>query len=440
MGNDKNSSKVSEGNEKSPEEVESSEIEKEDQAADEADESSDVASTETTSDDDDAVPDTAESDAGIEDAEVVLDRSADEEALAGGEDAAESEEILEETPPTPAPARQQPSGPSTGGLVFGGLIAGAIGFLVATFAVPEGWPNPPADPNEVMQAEIDAQAERIEALVAEVAALQDAPAAVAPAVDVDLGPLDAQVSGLVTRLDAVSDELAAASERISALETSPAPEVIVAPVPDVDFDAEMETFRAELEAAADAARAEVAAAQARAAEIEAQAQAAAEAAEAAAMVATQRAALAEVSAAIESGAPFVDALEVLPNAPDALTSVAGEGVPTLAALRAAFPNVARAALQGAQDVPADASATERMAAFLRKQTNARSLSPREGDDPDAVLSRAEAALNDGNLDAALAEISGLPDAATQSLSGWIAEAETRSAAIAAAQSLGNELN
>ena len=154
----------------------------------------------------------------------------------------------------------------------------------------------------------------------------------------------------------------------------------------------------------------------------------------------QRAALAEVSAALESGAPFSEPLAVLPDAPDALASVAGEGVPTLAALRSAFPDAARSALRDMHDVPADASATERLAAFLKKQTNARSLSPREGDDPDAVLSRAEAALNGGDLGLALSELSGLPDGAIDSLSGWIAQAETRVAATAAVQSLSNELN
>lgn len=440
MGNDKNSSKVSEDKENSPEDADSTEVQEEDQNVNEADESSDDESVEVSSELEDGEVEPVHDETVIEDAEIVPEDESDAEDGAESDVVGDIEDILEETPPQSPPVHTEPSGPSTGGLVFGGLVAGAIGFLVATFAVPEGWPNPPADPDDVMQAEIDGQAEQIEALVAQIAALESAPAPTAEAAEVDLGPVEAEMAALAERIEALTEELAAANGRVAALENAPAVAPVITPAPDVDFDAEMETFRAELEAAAEAARAEVDAAQARADEIEAAALAAAEEAEAAAQIATQRAALAEVSAALESGAPFAGALSALPNAPDALTTVANEGVPTLAALRAAFPDAARAALQDAQDVPADASAAERMAAFLRKQTNARSLSPREGEDPDAVLSRAEAALNDGELDAALAELSGLPEEAAQSLAGWVAEAETRSAATAAARSLGNELN
>ncbi|MBT8459195.1 MAG: hypothetical protein KJN60_05985 [Boseongicola sp.] len=422
---------MSEDKENSPEDENANEIKGEDQTVEETDESSDDESLEASADEEEGESQPDEGENEIEDAEIVADGDTpDQESRDGDASAA-----AEETPPSSVPAKVEPSGPSTGGLVFGGLVAGAIGFLVATFAVPEGWPNPPAVPNDEMQAALNDQAAQIEALVAQIAELEAAPAPTA-AVEVDLAPVDAEISSLAARIDALSEQMASAAARVTVLESAPAP----ATVPDVDFNAEMDSFRVELEAASEAARAEVEAAQLRAAEIEAEAAAAAEAARIAAELATQKAALAEVSAALESGSPFGEALEVLPDAPDALTAVADEGVPTLAALRAAFPDAARDALQAAQDVPADASTTERMAAFLRKQTNARSLSPREGDDPDAVLSRAEAALNDGDLGAALSELSGLAGEAAQSLSVWVGEAEVRAAALAAAQSLSNELN
>jgi hypothetical protein len=47
-----------------------------------------------------------------------------------------------------------------------------------------------------------------------------------------------------------------------------------------------------------------------------------------------------------------------------------------------------------------------------------------------VLSRAEAALAAGDLDAALAELGALPEAARAPLAGWIATVETRRAAEA----------
>ena len=424
MANDKNSSKVSEDKDNSPEEAEESK-----------DVSSDDDKVESAESPEDGGVDTLEGDASdssdvedngdvIEDAEVIAEHSELLDALNEAPDEKPAEDVVS-TPSAPvAPVEK---GPSTFGLVFGGLVAGAIGFLVATFAVPEGWPNPPADPNGAIEATLESQAGQIEALAARIAELDGATG------DVDLSPVQDGIAGLSDRIDALSGDLAAAVARVEALENAPPAEVVTAPLPNMDFDAEMETFRAEIEAAAAAARAEVEAAQARASEIEAQAQAAAE-------KAMQRAALAEVSAALESGAPFSDAMAVLPEAPDALTSVASEGAPTLPALQAAFPDAARNVLQGMQDVPADASAADRFAAFLRKQTNARSLSPREGDDPDAVLSRAEAALSDGDLETALAELTALPDGAQDALGGWVSQARTRVAAMSALQSLSNELN
>ena len=436
MANDKKSPKGSKDKDNSVEDIAEAE------AVVEADaKQGDAESSEDQQDDtalvDDAVASDVSEDATIVDADTIEDAEviAEDGELLEALSEAKAEDVPAAETPAAEPTSFIQEGPSTFGLVAGGIIAGAIGFLVATFAVPEGWPNPPADPNDAMQAAIDSQADQIEALVAQIAALENAPApdATAMPADVDLSPVQNSLADLSGRLDALSGELSAAAERVAALENAPAPEQLAAPAPDVDFDAEMETFRAELEAAAAAARAEVEAAQARADEIEAEAQAAA-------AIALQRAALAEVAAALESGAPFVAALNALPTPPDALVSVAGEGVPTLAALRAAFPDAARGALQEAQDVPADASATERMAAFLRKQTNARSLSPREGEDPDAILSRAEAALNSGDLTSALSELSGLSPEASQSLSDWISQAETRVAATSAAQSLRDELN
>jgi len=424
LASDKNSSKVSEDKDNSPEEVEESQDVSADDGKGEGAESPEDGGVDTLEGDAPELDDVEEASDRIEDAEVIAEDSELLDALNEAPDEKPTEDVVL-TPREPVSNAEK--GPSTFGLVFGGLVAGAIGFLVATFAVPEGWPNPPADVTDVIEAELANQAGQIEALTARVAGFDGMSG------DVDLSPVQEDIAGLVERIDALSGELSAAVARVEAVENAPPVAATGTPLPNLDFDAEMETFRAEIEAAAAAARAEVEAAQARASEIEAEAQAAAE-------MAMQRAALAEVSAALESGAPFSDALAVLPEAPEALTSVAAEGVPTLTALRTAFPDAARAALQNMQDVPADASAADRFAAFLRKQTNARSLSPREGDDPDAVLSRAEAALSDGDLETALSELAVLPEGATDALGGWISLAQTRVAALSAVQSLSNELN
>jgi hypothetical protein len=86
-------------------------------------------------------------------------------------------------------------------------------------------------------------------------------------------------------------------------------------------------------------------------------------------------------------------------------------------------------------MPEDAGAMERFGAFLRSQTGARSTAPRAGDDPDAVLSRAEGALAEGQIAAALTLLEALPEAGRAEVAAWRAAAEARLAAVDAAEAL-----
>ncbi len=86
-----------------------------------------------------------------------------------------------------------------------------------------------------------------------------------------------------------------------------------------------------------------------------------------------------------------------------------------------------------------ASWTSRIATFLETQTGARSLTPRAGNDPDAILSRAEADLTKGDLAAALKEVMALPDAARPAMAGWLARAHLRQNAADAIAALGKTL-
>lgn len=83
---------------------------------------------------------------------------------------------------------------------------------------------------------------------------------------------------------------------------------------------------------------------------------------------------------------------------------------------------------------------DRVSAFFRTQLGTRSLEPKEGDDPDAILSRAEAALKAGQLDTALAELAAMPEAGQPALAPWIASANARRDALAAATELSQQLN
>ena len=67
------------------------------------------------------------------------------------------------------------------------------------------------------------------------------------------------------------------------------------------------------------------------------------------------------------------------------------------------------------------------------------MTPKDGDDPDAILSRAEAAVRQGKLSEALAEISKLSTDAQAQMSEWMDAAKTRVAASDAVNSLLNEL-
>lgn len=114
-----------------------------------------------------------------------------------------------------------------------------------------------------------------------------------------------------------------------------------------------------------------------------------------------------------------------------LADHAAAGLPTIASLRDSFPAAARDGLEAALRANMGESWTDRVSNFLRSQTGLRSLTPREGDDPDAVLSRAEAALEAGDVAGALAELERLPDAAKPALADWTASARVRLEAEAA---------
>lgn len=321
--------------------------------------------------------------------------------------------------PLPVPARR--GNPLL--LVLGGLIAAAFGFALAQ-AVPDGWPlaatsRQLADLDTRLTAQDRKLAEltpdtgladRLAALEARVAGLPD-PGAEITALRAELlglGGTTSELEALKVDLDRLRADLAA--------------------VPRAAAD--------ELEALKAAAQTEREAAEARTAALQAEA-------EATARSAVLRGAVLRVQAALEAGGAFDTALADLAGAglavPGALASHA-EGVPTLAQLQAGFPDAARAALAATHTPDPGAGLTDRLGAFLKAQTNIRSVTPREGADPDAILSRAEAALHGGDLTAALAELDKLPPEAAAAMADWRAQADTRAAAAAAVAALAADLN
>lgn len=145
--------------------------------------------------------------------------------------------------------------------------------------------------------------------------------------------------------------------------------------------------------------------------------------------------LSQIRNAVGSGSPFSEPLadleaELGTAVPAALADNAASGVATLARLRQDFGDAAHAAIRSDIQASSDGNALSRLNAFVGSQVASRSLTPREGTDTDAILSRAEAALSEeNNLTAVLAELSGLSAPAAEAMSGWISRATSRQATL-----------
>lgn len=315
-------------------------------------------------------------------------------------------------------------------LFLGGVVAAGIGFAGAVVLSPDNWPFGD-DKAAVFEAEtasnFAAQNQTINALrgqITDLAAKSDTSGIASDATRA-LGGIE----DLGARLDAQSAKINDLQFRLSDLERRPITEGI--------SDAAIAAFEAELKAVQDAMLAQRSEIEA-ASEAAAQKEASAQISEAEAM---KRAALSQIQTALNVGAGFAPAVANLIAAgetvPDVLVQTSETGVPSIAALQEAFPIAARVAL-----TTAEGGADEQggIGAFLRNQLGARSLEPKDGNSVDAILSRAEAALREGRLLDATAELQGLPEAGQAAMADWQAIAEKRQEALAAVEVLSQQLN
>jgi hypothetical protein len=230
------------------------------------------------------------------------------------------------------------------------------------------------------------------------------------------------------------DQLSALETRVSDVEKAPNADGTLSETAIAAYQQELEDLRAELtvqqEAAMNAA-----------AQTEAELEAARVEAVAAAQAAASRAVLNRISTAVETGAPFSGSLAKLEGAelPIELSNAADSGVATTAELADAFPAAARAALATARSegVSDDAGG---IGGFLRSQFDVRSTAPQEGPGPDAVLSRAEAAIKEGRVADALAEIEALPEVVRAEMTDWTARATERAQVLDAISTLSETYN
>ncbi|THH34614.1 hypothetical protein E4Z66_16675 [Aliishimia ponticola] len=321
-------------------------------------------------------------------------------------------------------------------LIFGGAVATALGFFGGQLDSVEealGWAEDDAQFEQVIAQQrdalaaqdekINALAEQIAQLTAKIEALPDTPA------QVDLSGIEGAVSSTRTELETLT-------QRLTDLEKRPMTEGLsqdAIAAYEAELDRLKSTVQQELQSFEETAasqRSEIEALLNTAKDTEAEA-ARKEA------LARARAALASVMVALDNGAPYADLLSELDAASDAeipaaLSGPAETGVATLVALQADFPLAARSALSAARSEQSESEGGG-FGSFLQRQLGARSVTPREGSDPNAVLSRAEAAVRAGQLGTALSEIDTLPETAKSAMADWISAADTRAAAMSAAQ-------
>ncbi|MCA0920235.1 hypothetical protein [Pseudooceanicola nanhaiensis] len=355
-----------------------------------------------------------------EDAETEM--ASDDEPVLPPSDPIETERTVAEPPLAPAGTTIVQKKGGFVPIMVGGIVAAGLGFGLALYLDNAGIAPFGSDDEAVV-----ALTERLDA---QQRVLDDLNAAL------EVGP---DISGVEAAASEAQAAAAAASDRIAALESqlgdqaAKITELEKRPISEGVSEAAIKAYEdelARLQQAMQDQRTEVEALITQAQQKEA---AAAEDAQDASI----RAGISQVLSAIDNGAPYANVLQGLGangvEIPAPLSAPAQSGVTTLGALIDTYPDAARAALADVR--MATGEGTSSIGDFLKTQLGARSLTARDGDDADAVLSRAEAALRDGRLQDALAEIDTLPEPAKAAMADWTASATERAQALAAAEAL-----
>ena len=301
-------------------------------------------------------------------------------------------------------------------MFLGGLCAGAIGFGIAI--LPDYFnSNDQLGSLLLDQKEIHDQIISLSETVSELTNIGP-PANFSEELDpfrISLSKLSADI---MVNSSAQEQEITALKERIYLLENRPLNGGVSASVIQ-SYERELTQIRAEIEAIVKKAAGEIEQAQVDSTMPEVAAQAISQENVAAS-------ALIGIEAAISNGTGYSTLLEELKlilrlNVPEVLSANAQLGVASLNKLQDEFPKLARVSLQAARR---EGDGTG-FGAFLKAQLGFRSLFPREGTSPDAVLSRAEASVAAGNLQVALVELIDLPKSGQLVLQDWSERARTR---------------
>lgn len=142
-------------------------------------------------------------------------------------------------------------------------------------------------------------------------------------------------------------------------------------------------------------------------------------------------AVATLSQASDTSRPFADQLasvqRLLPDSAElrALQPLAQAGAPSRASLAAELARLADRVSVASRAPAADAGVLARLGHLLASIFVVRRIDGGGGKDPDAVLARAQRAIDEGDLDGALRETASLPPAGRDALADWRAQAERR---------------
>lgn len=318
-------------------------------------------------------------------------------------------------------------------VALGGVVAAGVGAAAALWALPNGLQPAAAVDTAALKQEILTEAAA--ATSSEIAAQGEAVAQQAGEAGAEAArqiiaemPTGADTTPeLQAALEAQSQQIAELTEKLAAVETAAAAGGsggATSPDMQAQLQEQMTAMQGQLQEAAAAAKTQIDAALAEAQKLQ-------EAAQNSTLRAEAVAAVAALQTALEEGVSTDAAVQKLQEAGVAAPEAVQADPPTLLALQDSFDPAARAALRVAlRDSAAEADGGTMIGNFLRAQTGARSVEPREGTDPDAILSRADAAVQSGGLAAALTELEALPTVARDvpEMAEWLAGAKAHVAA------------
>ncbi len=354
--------------------------------------------------------------------------------------------VKKDDPKTETPKADEKKKSGVLPVLIGGIVAGGIGFGAATYYFIN---QPHVDPAMIakLAAALDVQKTQLTEAEAKIAALSNSNTDDLTVAIAELRDADGQVSGMIDdKLAGVSETIAAIEARLTTVEKRPISEGTgVTSEAAAAYERELEAMRAQIEEQRAAVEKATAEAEAKIKSAEEKAASLESSADSKAKAATVRTAMSQIQTAIESGTPFGAALKELGSATDveipaALADNAAKGVATLADLQKSFDDPARAGLAVSIKATTGDGAMDKLGAFLRTQVGARSIEAREGDDPDAVLSRAGAAVKTGDLAGAIALVGKLPDAGQHELADWVAGAQARIDVVSGIAAVSQALN